>query len=148
MLPSNITALSTLLNDASFSNAALHCLEALSCLTCNDAIIGRLLPHLCGALHYSQAPAPLLRVIGNMVTNDCNDEQALQCGLVQTVLHVLHDKPEDTSSRCLALRILASLSSSPAFDSVFCSSGMIQVLTRATIAYCPRDKLPTLISHH
>jgi hypothetical protein len=62
-----------------------------------------------------------------MVTDDSNDCQALQCGLVQTVLRTLQASQDDANTCCIALRILASLSSSPAFDSMFCSSGMIEV---------------------
>lgn len=78
-------------------------------------------------LSSSAAPTTVLRLLGNMVTNDSNDGQAMQCGLVQAMLHVLQGEHADATAKCLALRILASLSSSPVFDSVFCSSGMIQV---------------------
>jgi hypothetical protein len=80
-------------------------------------------------LSSSAAPntTTVLRLLGNMVTNDCNDGQAMQCGLVHAMLCVLQGERTDATAKCLALRILASLSSSPVFDSVFCSSGMIQV---------------------
>jgi hypothetical protein len=105
-------------------------LESLSYLSCNDSVIGVFLPSLCTLLPSSPAPITVLRLLGNMVTNDSNDCQALQCGLVQATLRVLQGEHADATTKCLALRILASLSSSPVFDSVFCSSGMIQVNRR------------------
>ena len=134
-------AIATCLEDADFANPALKCLQALSYSSCNDALLGQLMPSLCQMLSTSANPDPVLRLLGNMVTNDCNDSQALQSGLVPAALGVFFCNERDVArfedndgtKHCLALRILASLSSSPAFDHVFCSSGMTQV--RSSLPY-------------
>ena len=115
-------------------------------MSCNDSVIGAFLPSLCSMLSSSAAPTTVLRLLGNMVTNDSNDGQAMQCGLVQAMLHVLQGEHADATAKCLALRILASLSSSPVFDSVFCSSGMTQV--RSSLPCCmSRPSAFTLCFH-
>jgi uncharacterized protein YejL (UPF0352 family) len=135
-------------------NPALKCLQALSYSSCNDALLGQLMPSLCQMLSTSADPDPVLRLLGNMVTNDCNDSQALQCGLVPAALRVFFCNERDVArfedndgtKHCLALRILASLSSSPAFDHVFCSSGMTQV--RSSLPCCmSRPSAFTLCFH-
>jgi hypothetical protein len=79
-----------------------------------------------------------------MVSNDCNDRHALECGLVPNVLGVFfsnqkecaHAEEDDRAVRCLALRILASLSSSQVFDSVFSSSSIFQVQSFCSVSLC------------
>ena len=114
----------------------MKCLESLSYSNCNDALLGDLVPILCHLLLSRRADsstALVLRVLCNMVANDCYDSHALECGLVPCMLLFLPQHKVEVESQaardtqCLALRVLSSLSSSPAFDSVFCSSGMTQV---------------------
>lgn len=115
----------------------MKCLESLSYSNCNDALLGDLVPILCQLLLSRRADsstALVLRVLCNMVANDCYDSRALECGLVPCMLLFLPQHKVEVElqaardTQCLALRVLSSLSSSPAFDSVFCSSGMTQVV--------------------
>ncbi len=114
---------------------ALKCLESLSDFSCNDSLLGSLLPALCRILSSNPRSAPVLRLLGNLVTSECNDGPAVEHALVPRVLsgffasqqELVDFHGEDGCGRCLALRILASLSSSPAFDTVFSSSGVFQV---------------------
>jgi hypothetical protein len=127
----NVSSISACLQDAQFSESALKCLECLSHLSCNDRNLGHILPIICDIASSSANEAVSLRLIGNLVANDCNDAQALQCGLAQRVMSILErtllQQPINCVILCPGIRILSSLSSSPTFDAVFCSSSITKV---------------------
>ena len=153
--PSNVSAIIACIEDVKFHESAINCLESLSYSNCNDGLLGDVLPIMCNMLLSGRAApstALVLRVICNMVANDCNDIRALECGLVRCMLQFISQQDEELQGaadmRCLALRVLSSLSSSPSFDSVFCSSGMTQVPqtlpSRALHISLPTGTLPLL----